>query len=238
VIYQFKELDSTNKYCLDNHELLKDFDVVYALNQTSGRGRLGRSWQSGDSIAMSIILKRDLSYDLGLVSFIAAASVYNVVKKYTSNLSIKWPNDLLVNDQKICGILCQSQFEDEKAKCLVVGIGLNTNTENFENDLKDKATSLYILNSNKYSNKLIIKKIVREFKKLYLDFKKGNKAYLQICQNHNYLLEKEIEFIYQNKPMNGKVIGINDDCKLLIQTPEGIICLNTGEVLLKKAYFF
>ena len=237
MIYKFNELDSTNKYCLENYNELKQMDVVYALKQTFGRGRMGRSWESNDSIAMSIVLKDNLNFDLGKISFVAAASIYNVLKKYVSNLSIKWPNDLLVNDQKICGILCQSKIEDD-AKCLVVGIGLNTNNESFDGELKQKATSLYILNNKKYKNILIIKKIYREFKRLYKLFLKGDTKYLSICKENNYLLNKEIEFIYENKPMSGKVLDINDSCELVIQTKEELICLKTGEVLLKKAYFF
>lgn len=237
MIYKFNELDSTNKYCLENYESLKHLDVVYALKQTSGRGRMGRSWESSDSIAMSITLKDNLVYDLGKVSFIAAASIYNILNKYVLNLSIKWPNDLLVKDQKICGILCQSKIEDD-VKCLVVGIGLNTNNMSFEGELKEKATSLYILNNKKYKNNLLIKKIYREFKRLYKDFEKGNNKYLTICKENNYLLNKEIEFIYENKPLTGVVLDINDACELVIQSEDKIICLKTGEVLLKKAYFF
>ena len=75
MIYKFNELDSTNKYCLENYNVLKQMDVVYALKQTSGRGRMGRSWESNDSIAMSIVLKDNLNFDLGKISFVAAASI-------------------------------------------------------------------------------------------------------------------------------------------------------------------
>ena len=146
MIYKFEELDSTNKYVLENYENLNDLDVVYTLKQTNGRGRLGRSWECNESIAMSIVLKDKLSFDLGLVSFVAASALYNVTSKYTNAVSIKWPNDIMVNDQKICGILCQSKIII-KVECLVVGIGFNTNNESFDGDLKEKATSLYILNN-------------------------------------------------------------------------------------------
>ena len=234
MIYKFDELDSTNKYCLENYESLKDLDVVYALKQKAGRGRLGRSWESDDSIAMSIMLKDNLNYNLGLVSFVAAASLYNVIKKYVPYLSIKWPNDLLVKNQKICGILCQSKINNEGSKCLVVGIGVNTNNELFSEEIKNKATSLYILNKVKYNNVTIINEIINEF----TSFLKGDNKYLSICRENNYLLDKEIEFEYQNKQLTGKVIGINDKCELLVKNENGVLELSTGEVLLKKSYFF
>ncbi len=238
MIYKFDELDSTNKYCLENYESLKDLDVVYALKQKAGRGRLGRSWESDDSIAMSIMLKDNLNYNLGLVSFVAAASLYNVIKKYVPYLSIKWPNDLLVKNQKICGILCQSKISNEGSKCLVVGIGVNTNNDKFSDELKNKATSLYIINKVKYNNKTIINEIINEFKQVYTSFLKGDNKYLSICRENNYLLDKEIEFEYQNKQLTGKVIGINDKCELLVKNENGVLELSTGEVLLKKSYFF
>jgi BirA family biotin operon repressor/biotin-[acetyl-CoA-carboxylase] ligase len=238
MIRKFIELDSTNKYCLENYNELNHMDVVYALIQTSGRGRLGRTWVSEDSITMSIILKDDLNYDAGLVSFVAASVLHNIINKYTKDVSIKWPNDILVNNQKICGILCQSKIEGNDMKCLVVGIGLNSNTTKFEKELSEKATSLYILNNTKYDNDQLVIEIYNEFNKVYEDFIKGGKEYLNICRKHNYLLNKEIEFVYQNNTLAGVVKGIDDECKLIVDTNSEILHLNTGEVLLKKSYFF
>ena len=94
MIYKFDKLDSTNKYALDNYKEYRHLDVVCAVNQTGGRGRLGRVWECNDSIAMTIILKDTLNFNLGLVSFVAAAALYNIINKYTNNVSIKWPNDI------------------------------------------------------------------------------------------------------------------------------------------------
>ena len=66
----------------------------------------------------------------------------------------------------------------------------------------------------------------------------GDKTYLDICKKNDYLLDKEIEFVYGNKPMIGMVIDINDSCELVVQTKNDIINLKTGEVLLKKSYFY
>lgn len=238
MFHKFNELDSTNKYCLENYESLNDLDVVYALKQTAGRGRLGRIWESNDSVAMSIILKKELNYDLGLISFVAAASIYNVLIKYVSSLSIKWPNDLLINHQKVCGILCQSKIDSEGAKCLVIGIGINTNNEVFIDELKNKATSLYLINKVKYNNKTLIEEVFNEFIKMYEKFLNGNNEYLLICKENNYLINKEIEFEYHNKLQNGVVIGINDNCELLVKKEKEVLELKTGEVLLKKSYFY
>lgn len=238
MIYKFNELDSTNKYCLENCDSLSELDVVYALHQTNGRGRLGRSWFDDDSICMSIVLKDNLNYDLGLISFVAAAAVYNVVCNYTRNVSIKWPNDILVDHKKICGILCQSTYLDSKAKCIVVGIGLNTNNEQFSEEIKNKATSLYLLNKYKYDNEELINKILKEFEVLYSKFLKGDNEYLAICRGNNYLLNKEIEFIYKQNELSGIVVGINYRCELLVRVDNEEISLNTGEVLLKNSYFF
>ena len=84
----------------------------------------------------------------------------------------------------------------------------------------------------------IIEQISKEFNRLYNMFLGGNKTYLYICRENNHLLDKEIEFVYENKPITGKVIDINESCELVVQIKNDIINLKTGEVLLKKSYFY
>lgn len=234
MIYKFNELDSTNKYVLDNYESLEDLDVVYALHQTDGRGRLGRSWFDDDSICMSIVLKNNLNYDLGLISFVAASSVYGVLSKYVKGAMIKWPNDILIDDKKICGILCQSKILDNNVKCIVVGIGLNTNTVYLHEEIKDIATSLYLLTNNNYDNEKIVIEILKEFQYFYGKFMSGDKEFIEICRKKNYLLNKKIAYFENGMIKDGVVIDIAENGNLIIISNNIIFQLNSGEVTLKK----
>jgi BirA family biotin operon repressor/biotin-[acetyl-CoA-carboxylase] ligase len=236
-IKYLEKTTSTNEYIKENADLFYHLDAVYTMCQTNGRGRMGRIWSANGGIAISVFVK-DIKNPI-LIPLCAAIAVYNALEKQgIDNLGIKWPNDILVNNQKICGILCQSKIEGNDMKCLVVGIGLNSNTTKFEKELSEKATSLYILNNTKYDNDQLVIEIYNEFNKVYEDFIKGGKEYLNICRKHNYLLNKEIEFVYQNNTLTGVVKGIDDECKLIVDANSEILHLNTGEVLLKKSYFF
>lgn len=236
MIIKFAVLDSTNRYCLDNYKSLKHMDVVVADRQTVGRGRLGRVWLSKDAISMSVLLK-DISEKTAnnLVSFVMAVSVFNVLKKHNILSSIKWPNDIILNNKKICGILAQSRYEENLA-CLVIGVGLNTNTEQFDNSIINKATSLFLETGIKYDNDNLIEEISNEFYVLYQKFANGDHSFIEILRSNNYLLNKMVVFIKDEKQLEGVVKDIDDECNLVVEVNGVLTKIFIGEVLLKGGY--
>ncbi len=126
-------ITSTNDFIKENYESLDNYTVVTANYQTNGKGRLSRTWEanSGENIIMSLLVKEfKEKTDLNLLSLVTGTSVHKFLKKYTDNLYIKWPNDILVNHLKICGILLEGKINNN-SKMIVIGIGININQITF-----------------------------------------------------------------------------------------------------------
>lgn len=135
VFTHFEEIDSTNmeakRVCAKS---AIDGMVITAEAQTKGKGRLGRQWQSPKSrgIWMSVVLTPDISPVLASkTTIIGAAAVYNALKDMGIEAGIKWPNDIVVNGKKVCGILTEMNAEMDRINYIVLGIGINVNMEDF-----------------------------------------------------------------------------------------------------------
>ena len=130
-IIRLKEIDSTNSYLKDNSELLQRHGlVVIAEMQISGRGRAGRKFTSvkGNNVTFSVVLHPNLPLEeIQIFALLAGVAVARVLENYVKNIRLKWPNDVLVNEKKICGILLETiNIPDHSFPVLIMGIGLNT----------------------------------------------------------------------------------------------------------------
>lgn len=232
-VINFDVITSTNQYIKEQYKNLEPFTIINANKQTNGRGRVDRKWESieGKNLTFSIYLKpKILPEKLPLLSLVIGASIYNVLSKYI-NCLIKWPNDIIVNDKKIAGILVESIYSN-KLEALVAGIGININQGQFLNDLKNKATSLFIETNTEYNKNIILDEFIKEFDLLYNDFIIGNNQFVNICKEHNYLLNKEINY-------NGsiaKIVDISEEGKLIIDINGKQEQLFFGEITLESIY--
>lgn len=232
-VINFDVITSTNQYIKEQYKNLEPFTIINANKQTNGRGRVDRKWESieGKNLTFSIYLKpKILPEKLPLLSLVIGASIYNVLSKYI-NCLIKWPNDIIVNDKKIAGILVESIYSN-KLEALVAGIGININQVQFSNDLKNKATSLFIETNTEYNKNIILDDFIKEFDLLYNDFIIGNNQFVNICKEHNYLLNKEINY-------NGsiaKIVDISEEGKLIIDINGKQEQLFFGEITLESIY--
>ena len=232
-IITLDKVDSTNKYCKDHIEELNHFDVVFSLNQTSGKGRNDRIWYSSlDSLTMSIVIKDDYLIDnFSSLSLLSASSVFNGLSKYLKNLSIKWPNDIYCGDKKISGILLES-ISFDRIIGLVIGIGININNRDII--VNDRLTSSLFLETNKlYSIEEIREEILNEFYKLIIDFKNGNKKYLEIVRDNNYLKGKIGHVNINNTYVEAKILNILDNNKLLVEYNNSTFQIDTDEINIK-----
>jgi BirA family biotin operon repressor/biotin-[acetyl-CoA-carboxylase] ligase len=123
-----------------------EFTCVVADEQTAGRGRRDRAWHSspGDGLYLSILLRPPASSDIPLISLLAAVAVSEtLLARGVAGVDIKWPNDVLVNERKLCGILAESMAGAEDVR-VILGIGVNLNHAAFPDELRETATSLRI----------------------------------------------------------------------------------------------
>ena len=138
----FQEIDSTNTYLKNTYKLLGNFTFVSADYQSHGKGRNDRVWNSepGENLMFSFLVKdENLIKQSPIISLLSAIEVAKAIETYKiKDVSIKWPNDVLIGDKKVCGILAEGQLPEY----MVVGIGLNVNQKTFPEGLRRPATSL------------------------------------------------------------------------------------------------
>ena len=224
----FKEIDSTNTYLKNTYRLLDNFTFASADYQSHGKGRNDRVWSSepGENLMFSLLIKNEeLMKQSGLISILMGVEVAKEIEKYDiSNVSIKWPNDVLINDKKVCGILSEGQIPNY----LVVGAGLNVNQKAFRDDLRRPATSLSLelkkdLNIDELKDRLF-SNIINHFSNIKLD------EYLEYFRNHNYLLNKRVRALINNQVFIGEVVGVDDSFCLQVLSNDMLLHIDSGEI--------
>lgn len=232
-----EEIPSTNTYLKENYNDLDNLFSICAKHQTNGKGRLGRTWNDNDDLLMSILLKDDLLLEkIEEISLVICASIFKVLKNILNEVKIKWPNDILINQKKVCGILLESVVSS-KLECLVIGFGINVNTKEFLEELKTKATSLYLETKKEYDIKSLAKEIYSQFIIDYEEYKKGNKNYLKICKENSCLIDKDITYLSNGTLVNAKVIDILDNGHILLETNGIMVEKSSGEITLHYNYY-
>jgi len=175
-IIHFDELNSTNKYAKENFHLLNNFDVIITDRQTSGYGQWGRKWiDTGcDNIYLSVILKPDdLSKHTDIVRFMAIC-ICEIFLKYSVLPHIKEPNDILIKNKKIAGILAESITKGDKLMGIVIGVGINLNTDKiYLEKINQPATSLNLEIGKFTEKKEFINYLLSEFEDKYPLFLKN-----------------------------------------------------------------
>lgn len=227
----FESIDSTNTYLKKNYKELENFTFVSASNQTQGRGRNVRRWESDNNNLLFSLLINDSKYFSykNSLSIISAYSIIQVLKEYKiDNLSIKWPNDVFVEDKKICGILLESTSIND-IECVIVGVGINVNQTKFDFDYIHEPTSLKnILKKDIDISELkknIYNTLINNFNKLI----NGYDFYQDII-NYDYLKDKQVYALINNQKKLVKVKGINLDYSLAIIDDETQMNINSGEI--------
>ncbi len=246
----YEKTDSTNtlaKSFIKNDCV--DGTLIIAKEQTAGRGRIGRSFSSpkGEGLYMSLILKPDMP--LSLISQITlpiALAVANSIKKIcTLPAQIKWPNDIVINQKKLVGIL--TELKDEY---VIIGIGINVNNSSFPEEITATATSIYKETMVKYDFYTLIYEIFKHFNDYYFKMQKNkNLTFMQTEYNEALIsLNQEVYIIPNKQSMSHKnpfllstddlephiCKGISPDGSLICQRKNGeLIYVNSGEVSLR-----
>ena len=219
------EVDSTNLYAKHNLASLEDKTIIIANNQTSGRGRFDRVWidLGEDNLFLSFVLKPSDSFKdvyANLTQYLSVILV-NVLEEYGLSPSIKWPNDVLIDGKKIAGILSETVMQGNKFNGLVLGIGVNLNSEKSNLSLvKDKKiTALNVeLDREHVDKKLFYEKLVNEFFKDYDNFLEHGfmlikEKYINKCN----FLGKQVSVQVFDEKKSGIAKYINDSGELVLQ---------------------
>ena len=220
--YYFKTLTSTNDEAKRLAKKGLDKIVVIAGKQTKGRGRFNREWASGlGGLYMTIVLKEENLDKVRYLTLIASLAVAKTIEKLTKlNALVKWPNDVLINNKKICGILTET-ISDNKNYALV-GIGLNINQKNFNRHISNKAVSLKIITTKNHNIKKISKIIIDNFNSLYTYYKNKNyKKIIGIWKNCSHTLGKRVKVKTLSEVFVGEAVDVDKNCNLILRLDNG-----------------
>jgi len=236
----FETIGSTNNYIKEHADQLPEGTLLVSEEQKTGRGRLGREWTSpsGKGIWMSLLLKPEISpQEAPKITQIAAAALIETVKGlYGLDVKVKWPNDIVINGKKVCGILTEMGAELDRVNHIVLGIGVNANIDAFSGELADKATSLKIETGHSLDRKEFLFYFLKELE-LLLDrfFEEGDfESSLNICRNHSAVIGRKVWINPKEGFVEVLATGINDDGELVVQYEDGRVkTVLSGEVSIR-----
>ncbi len=227
-VIHFFRTESTNSVALQlDAESGPHGTVVIAEEQTAGRGRLGRNWYSERSsgIYTSIILRPPLSpMAAPILTLLAGVAAHNAVRSATGlSVDIRWPNDLLVNGKKVCGILTEMKAEVDQLHMVVLGIGINVNHNSMPEDLRAIATSLALEGGRQYSRLHILAELLRNVERYYhMLLKKGNAAIVkEWSAASSYAEGKQVRVKAGGNDYSGTTAGLDVSGALKILRDDG-----------------
>jgi BirA family biotin operon repressor/biotin-[acetyl-CoA-carboxylase] ligase len=169
-----------------------------------------------------------------------AAAIHQALNNITSGFAvqIKWPNDILANGRKLCGVLCEMQSEPDLTHFVVVGIGINVNQTEFPPLLQESATSLYLQRGQLFSRPELLASVLNHFEPLYDAWlpEEDLGFILPYIEEHSLLQSKEVTIDQLKRSMSGTVRGISRGGELQLESAEGdIILVSSGEAHLRSA---
>ena len=170
---------STNDEARRHISEIDNLSVLSALEQTDGRGQHGNKWSSqpGENLTFSIVIKdfRIKSNEQSAISQVTALSLTDFLESHEISAKIKWPNDIYVGDEKICGILIENALKGQEIDWSIIGIGLNVNQTEFPKDLPNPTSmKLCTGNSNPYNTRTILEEFTGIFTGYYREYLNGN----------------------------------------------------------------
>lgn len=243
VLY-FDTIDSTNTKAQELAEKgYPSGTLVVADKQESGKGRRGRSWvsPSGTGIFMTLMIKPDINpNNASMLTLVAALAVAKAITSVTGEKAmIKWPNDIVVNSKKVCGILTEMNAQFDYINHIVVGIGINVHNESFPEEISQMASSLMIeAGGKRFHRAQIIAETMSYFEQYYDTFLKTQdlsalvREYDELLVNRN----KSVRVLDPKEPFDGKAMGITPKGELIVDTWESRKLVSSGEVSVRGIY--
>lgn len=259
--HYYKSVDSTNEVV--KREAVAHAEeglVVIGEEQTAGKGRLGRRWESpkGESIYFSFLLRPDFPADhSAALTLVMGLSVAQAARElYALPVQIKWPNDVVISGKKICGILTEAQIAAElhrpdfaessqksskntKLDYVVIGTGINVNNTSFAPELSDRATSLRMELGREVPRAQVLARVLQKFHRNYEIYRKTFDLGGLLTDYNDLLvsLNRNVRVEDPKEPYIGKSLGIDNSGCLLVELEDGTVRrVATGEVSVRGLY--
>mgnify|MGYP000063227329 FL=1 len=243
VLY-FDTIDSTNTKAQELAEKgYPSGTLVVADKQESGKGRRGRSWvsPSGTGIFMTLMIKPDINpNNASMLTLVAALAVAKAITSVTGEEAmIKWPNDIVVNGKKVCGILTEMNAQFDYINHIVVGIGINVHNESFPEEISQMASSLMIeAGGKRFHRAQIIAETMSYFEQYYDTFLQTQDLSALVREYDELLvnMNKAVRVLDPKEPFDGKAMGITPKGELIVDTWESRKLVSSGEVSVRGIY--
>ncbi|MDP2945339.1 MAG: biotin--[acetyl-CoA-carboxylase] ligase [Atribacterota bacterium] len=230
-VYYFPELKSTNiiakEKALHRAEGINEGTLIIAERQSAGKGRLGREWFSpAGGIWLSIILYPQLppSY-IPRITLMTAVAVVKAIKMCVQiEPQIKWPNDILINEKKVCGILTEMSAELDIINWVVVGIGINVNIDHrkFPEDIQENTISLKEVLGKEVLRVKMVQIFLQEFEKYYESLKRREfSSILREWKLYSHTLGRKIRVDMGERIVTGEAVNINEEGALILKKEDG-----------------
>ena len=236
-------VNSTNDYLKKlGNEGCETGTVVAAREQTRGKGRLGRTWQSkkDDGIAFSVLLRPNVApSEVSAITPLAGLAVCKAIREYTKlDCVIKWPNDIIIGRKKLVGILTEMSAEFDAVEYVITGIGINVDHTSFPEEIAFKATSL-LLETGRHIDKneflaCVLEHLENEFVKNNLELTPtALSEYTDLCAT----VGRSVTFQRGTRRISGMAVGVSEHGELKVMMSDGTISLvNSGEVTVQGIY--
>ncbi|MBQ9673223.1 MAG: biotin--[Ruminococcus sp.] len=218
--------------------------VVTAREQTKGKGRLGRTWESkmDDSLCFSVLLRPAIApRDVSAVTPLCGLAVVRALNEYFDGdfeAEIKWPNDIIVGNKKICGILTEMSCETDRVDYIVVGIGINVLNKSFPQEIAYKATSCTIESDRLVNKSKLLALILKKMEKILTngDYR-FNHRYMKMYKDACATLDRTVTFYRKNEEIVGTATDISKEGELIVTLDDGTEeTVLSGEVTVQGIY--
>lgn len=191
---------------------------------------------------MSLLLRPDFEpQNASMLTLVMGVSVAQAIEKLGVDVSIKWPNDVVVSRKKICGILTEMRLDGMKIRDVIIGTGINVDQEYIAPELQDKATSLYLETGKHYERTDLISLVMEAFEENYDKFVQTCDLSGILCEYNRLLANRgqPVRILDKQAPWEGTALGINAQGELLVKDREGNIkTVRAGEVSVRGLYSY
>ena len=230
-VISFIQTSSTNDVAMElANKGAREGLLIVAENQTKGRGRRERSWlcPMGTSILASLILRPQIEIKkAGILTLLSAVSVAKAINNLTNlHALIKWPNDVIIKNKKVSGILAEMRSDTDKIEFVVIGLGINVNIHKSQmpKEIEEIATSLSIELGNDVSRIALLQEVLRLLEDRYIKLKDGNfEEFIDEWRSLLSTLGHNVEISLQGKAFRGHVLDIDENGALIVELSNGSI---------------
>ena len=233
----FDELESTNGYAKKNDS--GNNTLILCDHQTGGKGRFSRKWEAekGEDLTFTIVRSFKLAIDdMQLVNFYTTYVIFSVIKEMLKDkgesLKLKWPNDILLNGKKISGILIEVKDINKAEKRFIIGVGINVNQKKMPDEIKEKASSLYIESGEMIDREELLAGIVREFYEREELINDKERLFDLWKENFEHMgKEIKIRKYVDDEEIPAFVKGLSNDGGLMLEMKDGsVTTYYSGEI--------